>query len=458
MKKYIVIVDGFSTAQYLSYIFKGNNIPRIHILSSHNVPPKFLEQYKIHKSSYDICIEYDGNMENLRKELQKYNIGHIIPGSETGVIIANDLANYFNLATANDLELGEARRDKFLMHEALKKKNVAAMKHCISDNLDEILKWTEQHGQYTVVLKPPASAATEDVHFCHSAEEIKKAFESIMGKTNLLGILNEKVLVQEFLSGEECIANVVVRDGHIFITDVWKSNKINHKDTVLYDFQELVSHHDPLFKVLFDYTALVLDALGIQHGAAHLEIMLTQNGPVLIEIGARLAGGVDPSALTAALGYNPVSMLAESMMNPQGFINMTKQPRLEALNQLYMVYLISDKTGKVNTPFDTNVFEQLPGFHGINFSLKPGDMLHETITLFDSPGSIFLIAEDQSILLESYDRIREIEKTFYANALEIETTKKEEVSPFSMFNQNKTHIPDAKQKLEAEQSLTRQYG
>jgi biotin carboxylase len=56
------------------------------------------------------------------------------------------------------------------------------------------------------------------------------------------------------------------------------------------------------FAGLEAYVFGLLDAIGFDHGAAHIEIMLTPDGPMLVEINPRLVGARIPRLISAALG------------------------------------------------------------------------------------------------------------------------------------------------------------
>lgn len=57
------------------------------------------------------------------------------------------------------------------------------------------------------------SIGTEDVCFVESLAEARRAFDTIIGKVNLFGEVNAKVLVQEFLQGTEYVVDCVSKDG-----------------------------------------------------------------------------------------------------------------------------------------------------------------------------------------------------------------------------------------------------
>jgi biotin carboxylase len=59
----------------------------------------------------------------------------------------------------------------------------------------------------------------------------------------------------------------------------------------------------------------VLDALGIRFGPAHTELMLTKEGPLLIEIGARLDGSDAPIIGERAYGINQIHLTADCYLD-----------------------------------------------------------------------------------------------------------------------------------------------
>lgn len=78
----------------------------------------------------------------------------------------------------------------------------------------------------------------------------------------------------------------------------------------------LVDPEDPVVDVLFSYVCQVLDATGVRNGPAHVEVMITDDGPRLIEIGARLAGAEQQelSFLGARESQSPEWSATEWMM------------------------------------------------------------------------------------------------------------------------------------------------
>ncbi|MFS1350589.1 ATP-grasp domain-containing protein [Enterococcus faecium] len=101
---------------------------------------------------------------------------------------------------------------------------------------------------------------------------------------------SQKIIIEEFLIGEELSVEIFCSNGEpqvIQITD--------KKTTGAPHFVEL-EHNEPADLDTKDESEVVnlaksaVLSCGIDQGAAHVEIMLTKDGPKLIELGARLGG------------------------------------------------------------------------------------------------------------------------------------------------------------------------
>ena len=141
-------------------------------------------------------------------------------------------------------------------------------------------------------MKPNQSAGSDDVFLCGSIGEVKRGFDKINGAINGLGVVNEGVLIQEFLSGKEYVVDSVSRDGKHKVTAIWEYDKreINGQFNVYFGMK-IRAMDDDLMLSIVSYQRAVLDAVGIVNGPAHAEVMATATGPCLVEVGSRCHGG-----------------------------------------------------------------------------------------------------------------------------------------------------------------------
>jgi biotin carboxylase len=124
-----------------------------------------------------------------------------------------------------------------------------------------------------VVVKPLESAGSDDVFLCNSQEDVREAFDTINGKVNGLGSVNEGALVQEYLDGTEYVIDSVSRDGVHKVVAIWEYDKrsVNGANFVYFGMQ-LRAVQGPVIESLVEYARHVLDAMQIYNGPGHMEI------------------------------------------------------------------------------------------------------------------------------------------------------------------------------------------
>ena len=412
-KKVIVVVDGYSTGKHLAPLFRGNGYEVVHVSS------KIGRGLGIPLIGHDYLenIEYTNELAPVLHRLAPYQVQAIIAGAEAGVFLADELSNELKLPTSNSMEQSKARRDKFLMQEALAKNGISSIKQFKSSKVEEVVSWSRTNGIMPIVIKPISSAGTDGVTYCYSEFELREAFRTIMTTPDIYGEKNIEVLAQEMIIGTdpgvEYMVNTVSSFGRHHIAEIWKTRKRVIRNVPLYDSAELVSPIEPEFAILKDYVASVLTALGINHGAGHSEVMLTRLGPILIETAARLGGANDPSALVEANGFSQASLLVDSYIRPDFFNEMCRKPATDLKKRGLITFLLSDIKGMTRSALNKEPIFSLPGFHGLAFGVKKGEEIVQTPSLMNSPGLIFFTGASLDELRGSHLALRSMEQKLY---------------------------------------------
>jgi hypothetical protein len=256
-----------------------------------------------------------------------------------------------------------------------------------------------------VILKPQRSAGSDLVFAAGTATQIRDAFSQIVSRTTIFGERNSEVCVQEFLEGREYIIDTVSRDGATVVTDMWQYHFADRNGVpFLYDRAELLPADHPHVGELEDYTIRVVEALGIRWGPAHCEVMLTDAGPTVIEVGARLCG-VTPSYAYVAGKMNPVSVTVDAYTDPDAFAA-ARSYRPARDRTCYIVILTSSTNGAFFGHSRLSEIEQLRSFFAAELWLPDGRPVRPTVDLATSPGIIALIHTDPTVLMEDYAAIR----------------------------------------------------
>ena len=261
-------------------------------------------------------------------------------------------------------------------------------------------------------MKPNQSAGSDDVFLCTSEDEVKKGFDKINGAINGLGVVNEGVLLQEFLEGKEYVVDSVSRDGESKITAIWEYDKreVNGQFNVYFGMQ-LLAVNDDLTRQLVEYQRNVLTALEIVNGPAHAEIMMTKTGPCLVEVGSRCHGGEgtwQPIA-NGCVGYNQIDVTLDAYLEEGRFMCLPDAPTSLAMSGRE-AFIVAKQSG---------VLRECPGFAKIKLMesylrgeemIHPGMFMAKTIDCFTRPAAFQLLHSDPAVVEADYLRIRALEE------------------------------------------------
>jgi biotin carboxylase len=193
---------------------------------------------------------------------------------------------------------------------------VPAAEQILAADESTLVNWATHHGKWPVVIKPTLSAGSDSVAICQTAQDVRQAFQSTIGKANKLGGINDAVLGQEFLKGQQYLVNTVSVDGRHYVGEIWSFDSTFEGAHQVYDRQLLLPPNGQLQDQIVSYVYQVLDALEIRRGAAHTEVMLTRDGPRLIESAARMTGKIGQKALLAAIGHHHIRYVPTAIWSP----------------------------------------------------------------------------------------------------------------------------------------------
>lgn len=414
-RPHVIIVDGYSTGAFYLPLLQSRNIPAVHVRSTSgsqknvidDIADNVLEKWS---SSYAVLMDGSGDLQSLGDELATWHPCAVLAGCESGVELADALAHLLDLP-GNNPESSAIRRDKYLMHENVFKSGLRSLQSRITSDLDRVKTWVRDRSMLPVVLKPCRSAAAEGVHICRTMEEIETAFSSIKGLKTIFGEQQKKVLAQEFAAGTEVVVNTVSCRGEHRISDLWRYSKIiTGEGRSVYDGAQLVNDFGQGTEAVIKYALGVLDALGIEFGPAHMEIMLTREGPVLIECGARPMGASFPqNLLKECLGHTQLELSLQAALDPDGFLSEVNRPCSLAAG-FYIKCLISKRKGLLQATPAVNLLASLPSVRSGNFTscIAKGEV-QQTVDLISSPASLFLCHKDMDVIDRDYQLLTQLE-------------------------------------------------
>lgn len=203
--------------------------------------------------------------------------------------------------------------DKYEMIKAFKAHDVPSPWFFVVDSCQE-LKDHEEDVTFPCIIKPTDNAGSHGVAKVYSFQELINYYEYAHSSSH-----QGKVIIEEFLDGPEVSVEVMVVDGLVHILQI--TDKITTEAPHFVEMGHTQPSRLPLVSqaAIKEVTVAACKAVGIDKGPAHVEMRVTQRGPVMIELGARMGGdnitthlvplstGIDMvgSTIRVALGEDP---------------------------------------------------------------------------------------------------------------------------------------------------------
>ncbi len=406
----IVVVDGYSTGKELVKILKELGSSCLHIQSIKEIPQE--DQAHFDASPYEKNFGFLGDVNEAHSVLAQYAPLFVIAGSDSGVSYAEELAHTMHLAT-NDFRFRQARRDKFFMIERLKESHLltAEQRECFV--LDDALSFADKYS-FPLVLKPTESAGSDGVSVCYSREDIEKAFLRTMNKMNIQGTINDKMVIQTFVDGPQYTVNSVSIAGEHYITDIWEleTQAIPHFAYAQLSI-DLVDPQNPTLKEMISYTKKMLTALGINNTAAHSELRITHQGPVLIETNVRIMGGTlyNEAYLEAGLIGSHAAAFANRLLKLDDFYSYYGNEKCYSFKKMISKnFFYFTKEGHISSIPEISLLKTLPSFFAFFSSRKKGDYAEITTTTIMENGALYLVHEDSKQIKKDKAQLRKWER------------------------------------------------
>ena len=345
--------------------------------------------------SYFATLEEESTVEAtgaaVKKATGDNSLLAVIVGAESGVPLADSLSEHLGLRT-NGTQIAQ-RRDKKLQQELTKKAGLRSVRQAGGTQLSDVVEFLQTE-QMPVVVKPTESAGSDGVKLCHTKEEAEEHFNLLMNSQQKIGSQGAAVLCQEFLKGKEYVVDHVSLDGVHKTTRIWVYDKraVNGAAFVYHGMLPVRSDSEEA-KVMVPYVRGVLDALEIKNGPSHGEVMMTADGPCLVEMNCRAHGGDGTwTTLAAALtgGYTQVNGTIDAFLEPENFKKLPDKPPAPFLATGQEVMLVSFTRGKVAATPGYEVFKAMQSFVYLEAGATVGSEIDYTVDLFTNVGSVIL--------------------------------------------------------------------
>ncbi len=401
----VVIVDAYAGVRALVHEFLERGYSIVRVQSTRGVPPIYQNEI-LDRDCFIADIVHDGDVFATARAVAAFAPVAVVPGGEIGVEFADLLAERLG-RPGNGTAQSAARRDKYLMVEAVRAAGLRASRQLRVTSAGELAAWHRELGG-RVVVKPPRSSGGQGVYFCDTPEESVAAYLSLAGADNVFAQPNDGAVAQEYLPGTEYVVNTVSLEGRHQVCEIWQASRVSANGLDLCDAYSLIAPDNQVADPLTRYAFGVLDALGIRHGPAHLEIRMTPAEPCLVEIGARIAGGGIPARARLAIGESQIDWIADAYTRPARFL--ARAGSSYALRRHCAMFgLISPVEGVLREYRGIDEIRMLESFYDLTTLVKPGQELRRTIDDATHPVIVTLLHDIEEVVQRDLNTIRHLD-------------------------------------------------
>jgi biotin carboxylase len=290
--------------------------------------------------------------------------------------------------------------NKILSQQRFAEQGVPAARHQCAATLDEAHQALSVIGLPAVVKAPDSSGSRGVVAVIHE-DELASAFRQAMAVSKL-----GNVLIEELLIGKEFGAQAIVLSGRVL-------HCFCHNDTVTPPPVTVPIGHSYPFKMnksvereALEVIQQAVTALGIGNALCNVDLMLTDDGIRILEIGARIGATGIPEITQRHCGTDLYDMAFQLAFG--------QSPQLENSPGLATASLIirAPATGILTRCSVPDHLENCPGVDTIHFDYPEGAQVSAFQTGPDRIGHIFVTgptATDAEAFAEKISRELEIE-------------------------------------------------
>ncbi|MFF7403221.1 pyridoxal-phosphate dependent enzyme [Streptomyces murinus] len=318
----------------------------------------------------------------VQDRFRREEIAGITTTSDFYVPAAARLARWLGLP-GNPPEAVTACRDKSALRALLESAGVRQPRYAVVRDASEVAAAVARTG-LPCVVKPADDSGSVNVLLCADEATATAHAERVLAvTTNVRGMPTARtVLVEEYLDAPEYSVEMFTWDGRAECVGITEKSVTGTPHFV---------EHRHLFPAplpaetaqrITETVTAALDAAGIRLGATHTEVKLTAEGPAVIEINPRPAGGMIPELIRLATG---VDLLEQQLRTAVGLA-----PALKPAQDAHagIQFLLPDADGVLDAVDGTQEAAAVPDVEAVTVTAAPGTVVRRPRSAGDRIGHV----------------------------------------------------------------------
>lgn len=254
--------------------------------------------------------------------------------------------------------------DKGEMIKAFEKYGVEHPWYYIVDNKQQFNAIVDKV-TYPCVMKPTDNAGNRGVCFVADKEELLKEYAYSRENSR-----SGHVIIEEYMDGQEVSVEIIVYKGDVHILAVTDKTTLGKPYFVEIGHAEQSQKSEEIVAAIKDLATRAVKSVGIDNSPAHVEIMVTKDGPKMVELGSRMGGGCITTHLVPL--STGIDMIKSVMDLALGMVP-NLQPKFDKGSALRHIVGVE---GKIKSIDGLNEARSVSGVYEVTMLKNVGDECH----------------------------------------------------------------------------------
>lgn len=264
-------------------------------------------------------------------------------GADQPVYVAASVSEKLNLPFPINEEQGKMVTNKLYMKTTMKEHKIPTAKFQVFSRNEDI---NLQNLNFPMVMKPVDSQGQRGIFVLTGREEqdcLRSLFETSKGFS-----ITGSVIIEEFCPGTEITVNCWVKDGKTYILLI--TDRIHFDDSIAlglcqqqrFPSQEALIYEDEIQ----DTVQKLASAFDIKDGPLYIQMVLSKEGPVIIEFGYRIGGGFEADIIPLQTGVDILELYFTLVTEQK---NIFEPNQMESRFQMGSIFFLFAKPGCIQT-------------------------------------------------------------------------------------------------------------
>lgn len=347
-----------------------------------------------------VCVCDTNHLETLQAAIERYVSEHDITGvitmSEFYLETVAALSTRYQLP-GNSLEAVRKARNKLLTRRLLAQEGISQPRFMGIDNVQSLDAALEHIG-LPCIIKPVDDSGSTDVLLCQTREQALVHATKIL--TTPINVRGQRTagfaLVEEYLEAPEFSVEIFSTHDQTFCIGITQKTATSQPYFVETRHLFPASLTEEQTEQIYTTVLRTLSLLNIRYGATHTEVKWTQQGCSIIEVNARLAGGMIPELIRLVTGIDLLEQQLCCFMGRHTSIEHT----LLSHGVAGIQFFLAEKTGKLHSITGFETVKQLNTIVAAKLTTMPGKFVQLPQHAHHRLGYVIAYSKDTATVIE----------------------------------------------------------